>query len=83
MLIGYVRVSTSRQGQSLDTQRKGLIDVGCDPKHSDSDTINDAKWSRPGLDEALREEGAATYALAEDLLATAPSKARKVHGTAA
>lgn len=33
MLIGCARVSTSRQGQSLDTQRKALIGVGGDPKH--------------------------------------------------
>lgn len=48
MLIGYARVSTSRQGQSLDTQSKALIDAGCDPKHIYSDTI-----SGPGLDDAL------------------------------
>lgn len=53
MLIGYARVSTSRQGQSLDTQSKALIDAGCDPKHIYSDTISGAKWSRPGLDDAL------------------------------
>ena len=53
MLIGYARVSTSRQGQSLDTQSKALIDAGCGPKHIYSDTISGAKWSRPGLDDAL------------------------------
>lgn len=53
MLIGYARVSTARQGQSLDTQREALLDVGCDPKHIYSDTISGAKWSRPGLDDAL------------------------------
>lgn len=53
MLIGYARVSTSRQGQSLDTQRGALIDAGCDPKHIYSDTISGAKWSRPGHDDAL------------------------------
>ena len=53
MLIGYARVSTSRQGHSLDTQSKALIDAGCDPKHIYSDTISGAKWSRPGLDDAL------------------------------
>lgn len=53
MLIGYARVSTARQGQSLDTQREALLDAGCDPKHIYSDTISGAKWSRPGLDDAL------------------------------
>lgn len=53
MLIGYTRVSTARQGQSLDTQREALIDAGCDPDRIYSDTISGAKWSRPGLDKAL------------------------------
>lgn len=53
MLIGYARVSTSRQGQSLDTQREALIDAGCDPKHIYTDTISGTKWQRPGLDDAL------------------------------
>lgn len=53
MLIGYARVSTSRQGQSLDTQREQLIDAGCDPQRIYSDTIRGTKWSRPGLDEVL------------------------------
>src|SRR5699024_10530997 len=53
MLIGYARVSTSRQGQSLDTQREALIDAGCDPNHIYADTISGTKWQRPGLDDAL------------------------------
>lgn len=53
MLIGYARVSTLKQGQSLDTQREALIDAGCDPKHIYTDTISGTKWQRPGLDSAL------------------------------
>lgn len=53
MRIGYARVSTARQGQSLDTQREALIDAGCDPNHLYSDTISGTKWSRPGLSDAL------------------------------
>lgn len=53
MLIGYVRVSTSRQGQSLDTQREQLIAAGCDVAHIYADTISGTKWQRPGLDEAF------------------------------
>lgn len=53
MLIGYTRVSTSRQTESLDTQREALIDAGCDPKHIYTDTISGTKWQRPGLDDAL------------------------------
>lgn len=53
MKIGYARVSTARQGQSLGTQREALIDAGCDPRHLYSDTISGAKWQRPGLTDAL------------------------------
>lgn len=53
MKIGYARMSTARQGQSLGTQREALIDAGCDPRHLYSDTISGAKWQRPGLADAL------------------------------
>lgn len=53
MLIGYARVSTSKQGQSLDTQREALIDAGCDPNYIYADTISGTKWQRPGLEDAL------------------------------
>ena len=53
MLIGYARVSTARQEQSLDTQREQLIGVGCDADRIFTDTISGTKWNRPGLDAAL------------------------------
>lgn len=53
MKIGYSRVSTARQGQSLETQREALLDAGCDAQHLYSDTISGTKWDRPGLSEAL------------------------------
>ena len=53
MKIGYARVSTSRQEQSLDTQREALITAGCDKQHFYSDTISGSKWTRPGLSAAL------------------------------
>lgn len=53
MKIGYARVSTNRQGQSLDVQRDALVDAGCDAQHLYSDTISGTKWSRPGLTDAL------------------------------
>jgi len=53
MLIGYARVSTARQGQSLDTQREALVNAGCDPKRIYEDVISGTNWNRPGLDDAL------------------------------
>ena len=53
MLIGYARVSTARQSESLDTQRDALLAVGCDPTHFFSDTVSGSKWQRPGLQKAL------------------------------
>lgn len=53
MLIGYARVSTAQQGQSLDTQCETLMGIGCDSDHLFSDTISGTKWQRPGLDAAL------------------------------
>ena len=54
MLIGYVRVSTTQLGQSLDTQRESLIDAGCDPNHIYIDRISGTKWQRPRLDDAIK-----------------------------
>lgn len=53
MKIGYARVSTSRQSESLATQREALLQTGCDPEKFFSDVISGANWSRPGLDAAL------------------------------
>lgn len=53
MLIGYARVSTSKRGQDLDTQRGALIEAGCDASRVYTDTIIGTKWQRPGLDDAL------------------------------
>lgn len=53
MLIGYARVSTARQGESLKTQRDALMDAGCDPKYIYCDQISGAMWARPELDKAL------------------------------
>lgn len=45
MLIGYARVSTAKQGESLKTQREALLAAGCDPQHIYADKISGAKWS--------------------------------------
>ena len=51
MRIGYARVSTKRQGESLETQREVLEAAGCGKVFTDE--ISGARSSRPGLDEAL------------------------------
>lgn len=51
MRIGYARVSTKRQGESLETQKAALEDAGC--RKLFADTISGAKSARPGLDDAL------------------------------
>ena len=53
MQIGYARVSTSRQEESLATQREALLAAGCDPEHFFQDTISGRKWDRPGLQAAI------------------------------
>ena len=51
MRIGYARVSTKREGESLEAQREVLEAAGCDKVFTDE--ISGARSSRPGLDEAL------------------------------
>ncbi len=53
MKIGYARVSTSRQEESLQIQRDALVAAGCDPKHVYGDRISGTKWSRSELGKAL------------------------------
>lgn len=53
MRIGYARVSTARQEESLKTQREALVAAGCDPEHIYADKISGTRWSRPELDKAL------------------------------
>ena len=51
MKVGYARVSTRNQGESLETQETALRAEGCERVFSD--TISGAKASRPGLEAAL------------------------------
>lgn len=51
-LIGYARVSTSSQLESLDDQRARLVHIGC--ARVFHDVASGARASRPGLD-ALRD----------------------------
>lgn len=53
MKLGYARVSTARQGESLETQRAALEAAGCDPAHIYPDTISGAQRDHPGLASAI------------------------------
>ncbi|MCS8412198.1 recombinase family protein [Pseudomonas aeruginosa] len=52
MLVGYARVSTD--DQSLELQTLALKEIGCEVIYSDQG-ISGADFSRPGLDQALRD----------------------------
>ena len=49
MLVGYMRVSTSDERQSVDLQRDALIVAGIDERHLHHDRASGARDDRPGL----------------------------------
>ena len=49
MLIGYMRVSSTDDRQSVDLQRDALIAAGVDSRHLYSDKASGARDDRPGL----------------------------------
>lgn len=51
MIVGYARISTRAQGESLATQREALTAAGATRVYED--TISGARSARPGLDMAL------------------------------
>lgn len=51
MIVGYARVSTRSQGESLDAQEAALRAAGAERVYRD--TISGARSARPGLDMAL------------------------------
>lgn len=53
MLVGYMRVSTDGDRQSVDLQRDALISAGVDTRHLFEDHISGTKSNRPGLNDAL------------------------------
>lgn len=55
MFIGYMRVSTTDDRQSVDLQRDALIAAGVDERYLHQDRMSGAAASRPGLKKCLEE----------------------------
>lgn len=60
MLIGYMRVSSSDERQSVALQRDALLAAGVDQRHLHQDRASGARDDRPGLRPALRNYVKAT-----------------------
>lgn len=55
MLVGYMRVSSADDRQSVDLQRDVLIAAGVDERHLHHDKASGAKDDRPGLKACLED----------------------------
>ena len=55
MLIGYMRVSSSDERQSVALQRDALLAAGVDERHLHQDRASGARDDRPGLKACLGE----------------------------
>jgi DNA invertase Pin-like site-specific DNA recombinase len=55
MLIGYMRVSTADERQSVDLQRDALTAAGVDERHLHQDRASGARDDRPGLKACLAD----------------------------
>jgi DNA invertase Pin-like site-specific DNA recombinase len=53
MLVGYMRVSSTDDRQTVDLQRDELIAAGCDERHRYSDKASGARDDRTGLKDCL------------------------------
>lgn len=53
MLVGYMRVSTADDRQSVDLQRDALLAAGVDERHLHQDNASGARDDRPGLKACL------------------------------
>jgi DNA invertase Pin-like site-specific DNA recombinase len=49
MLVGYMRISTSDERQSVDLQHDALLSAGVDERHLHQDRASGARDDRPGL----------------------------------
>lgn len=48
MMVGYMRVSTADERQSVDLQRDALITAGVDERHLHQDRSSGRKMTAPG-----------------------------------
>src|SRR3954465_13021616 len=55
MLIGYMRVSSADERQSVDLQRDALIAAGVGERHLHQDRASGARDDRPGLKACLAD----------------------------
>ena len=55
MLIGYMRVSSTDDRQTVDLQRDALIAAGVDERHLHQDKASGARDDRPGLNSCLSD----------------------------
>ena len=55
MLVGYMRVSSADERQSVDLQRDALVAAGVDKRHLHQDRASGAKDDRPGLKACLAD----------------------------
>lgn len=55
MLIGYMRISSSDDQQSVDLQRDALIAAGVDDRHLHADKASGVRDDRPGLKSCLAD----------------------------
>lgn len=53
MLVGYMRVSSADERQSVDLQRDALLVSGVDERHLHQDRASGARDDRPGLKACL------------------------------
>jgi DNA invertase Pin-like site-specific DNA recombinase len=53
MLVGYMRVSTDGDRQTLDLQRDALLAAGVDERHLFEDRVSGSRGERLGLGKAL------------------------------
>ena len=55
MLVGYARVSTSDDRQSVDLQRDALANAGVDERHVHQNRASGTRDDRPGLKACLAD----------------------------